>query len=644
MSGFMASTRSPVTPAVAPSGEVSGLGRRIWALFMPYKWRLAGVAVLVVLGSLIGIVNPLLIKQVFDNALFVSGGPDMALLWKYVLVMIAVAGIGAGISILQTWWANVLGQNVMSDLRYRLFSHLQTLSMRFFTGTRTGEIQSRLTNDVTGIQTVVTSTVTGILGIAVSFVSALIAMLVLSWQLTIVALIMVPIFFWLTRSVGEKRRAVAKQTQETVAGLTAITEESLSVSGVLLAKVFHRQDADLAEFDADNRRMAGLMVRQNMIGQSFFTIVQAFLSITPAFVYLVAGYLMGTPGAITAGTVVAFTTLQTRLYFPIGQLLQTLVELRSSLAYFERIFEYLDLEPDIVERDDAVSLDRSRTRGEVRYDDVHFRYDSDAGTGATARPWTLDGIDLTVPSGRLAALVGPSGAGKTTLGYLLPRLYDVGQGSVSIDGVDVRDLTFDSLAATVGMVTQESYLFHSTIRENLRYGKPDATDDEIVVAAMSAAIHDRIMSFPEGYDTVVGERGYRLSGGEKQRVAIARVLLHDPKVLLLDEATSALDTASERLIQQALSTAMTGRTTLAIAHRLSTIVAADVIYVIDAGRVAESGSHDVLLAQGGLYATLYHEQYGDGTIEARCADGVLLRDGTVVTVPDSPDELADSLG
>jgi len=325
--------------------------------------------------------------------------------------------------------------------------------------------------------------------------------------------------------------------------------------------------------------------------------------------------------------------LQARLYFPVGQLLQTIVELRSSLAYFERIFEYLDLEPDIVERPDARALPRP-TPGHVRYTDVRFRYDAAPDTAPNDAPdqaaaWTIDGITLEVPPGRLAALVGPSGAGKTTLGYLLPRLYDVDAGAVTIDGVDVRDLTFASLASTVGMVTQESFLFHASIRANIAYGRPDATDEQVHAAARAAAIHDRIMSFPDGYDTVVGERGYRLSGGEKQRVAIARVLLHDPSVLLLDEATSALDTASERLIQGALSTAMTGRTNLAIAHRLSTIVAADVIYVVDAGRVVEQGSHAELLTLGGVYAALYHEQFGDGTVQARCADGVLMRDGTV---------------
>ncbi len=614
-------------------------GRRIVALFRPYRGRVVGIALLVVAGSVLGVVNPLLTKQVFDHALFATGGPDLHKLYLYVALMVAVAIVGGVASLAQTWLANVLGQQVMRDLRSRLFGHLQQMSMRFFTATRTGEIQSRLTNDVAGVQSVVTSTATSILGNVVSFASALVAMLVLSWQLTIVALIMVPVFFWLTRLVGERRRKVTAATQRTVADLTALTEESLSVSGVLLAKVFHRQDADHTSFDADNARLAKLQVRQQMIGQSFFTVIQTFLSITPAFVYLVAGWQLGKASGITAGTVVAFTTLQTRMYFPIGQLLQTIVELRSSVAYFERIFEYLDLRPDIVEDPDPVRLDPATTRGLVRYRDVRFRYDDDPASGA---PWTLDGIDLEIRPGQLAALVGPSGAGKTTLGYLLPRLYDTGEGAVEIDDVDVRRLSFESVAATVGFVTQESYLFHSTIRENLRYGRPDATDAEVEAAARAAAIHDRIMSFPDGYDTTVGERGYRLSGGEKQRVAIARVLLHDPKVLLLDEATSALDTTSERLIQSALAVAMAGRTTLAIAHRLSTIVSADVIYVVDAGKIVERGTHAELLRLDGLYASLYHEQFGSGRIEARCSDGVLMADGTVVA-DDQPDSLHPSV-
>jgi ATP-binding cassette subfamily B protein len=620
------------SPAAGPTGDVRGLSRRILGLFAPHRWRLIGVGTLVVVGSVVGVINPLLIQRVFDDALFVEDGPDIPALWVYVGLMVVVAALGAGIAFTQTWWANVLGQEVMADLRRDLFRHLQSLSLRFFTGTRTGEIQSRLTNDVAGVQTVVTTTVTSLLGIVVTVVSALVAMVVLSWQLTVVALLLFPLFFWLTRIVGDRRRAVAARTQQTMADITAVTEESLSVSGVLLSKVFARGERDLASFDSGNRRMAHLMVRQNMIGQGFFILVQAFFSISPALIYLAAGYLTTGAAAISAGTVVAFTTLQARLYFPIGQLLQTVVELRSSLAYFERIFEYLDLEPDILESPTAVALPLP-TPGHVRYRDVRFRYDG-SPDGTSDGPWTLNGVSLDIPPGQLAALVGPSGAGKTTLGYLLPRLYDVDSGSVTIDGIDVRDLPFESLAATVGMVAQESYLFHATIRENIRYSRPDADDADVEAAARAAAIHERIMSFPDGYDTVVGERGYRLSGGEKQRVAIARVLLHDPSVLLLDEATSALDTASERLIQQALSTAMTGRTTLAIAHRLSTIVAADVIYVVDGGRIVERGSHAQLLAQAGVYAALYHEQFSDGAVQARCADGVLMADGTVRALAD----------
>jgi ATP-binding cassette subfamily B protein len=386
--------------------------------------------------------------------------------------------------------------------------------------------------------------------------------------------------------------------------------------------VFHRQAQDLDKFSRENSRLAELNVRQNMIGQGFFAAIQAFLQVSPALIYLTAAFVLYRGGDITAGTVVAFTTLQTRLFFPLGNLLQTIVELRSSLAYFERIFDYLDLVPDITEAEHPISLDKATTEGRVDYDSVEFSYDEGANT--------LNGITLNVEPGKLLALVGPSGAGKTTIGYLLPRLYDVTGGSVKIDGVDVREMSFDSLASIVGMVSQESYLFHANIRDNLKYGNREATDEQVIAAAQAAAIHDRIMSFPSGYDTMVGERGYRLSGGEKQRVAIARVLLHNPKVLLLDEATSALDTTSERLVQGALTNAMAGRTTIAIAHRLSTIQAADSIAVIDAGRVVEQGTHDQLLARGGLYASLYREQFGDGSIEARCSDGILLRDGTIV--------------
>jgi ATP-binding cassette subfamily B protein len=437
-----------------------------------------------------------------------------------------------------------------------------------------------------------------------------------------VSVFTVPAFFWLTRTVGQRRRRVSRSTQESLAAMSALTEETLSVSGVLLAKVFGNQGRDIGRYRRESQRLADLEVRQNMIGQGFYAVVQSFLSITPAAIYLIAGLLMAHGHPISAGTIVAFSTLQTRLYFPIGQLLQVSVELRSSLALFDRVFEYLDVVPDIVDAPDAVSLPPVDGGGRVALVDVHFRY---PGVPDEA----LRGVSLSASSGQLVALVGPSGAGKTTISYLIPRLYDVTGGAVEIDGIDVRHVLLASLAADIGFVTQESYLFHDTILANISSGRPGASLAEVEEAARAAYIHERIIEFPDGYDTVVGERGYRLSGGEKQRLAIARVLLHDPRILILDEATSALDTASEREVQRALDALMGSRTTIAIAHRLSTIVNADVINVIDGGRVVESGSHGELLRQGGLYAALYQEQFDGGKVQWRCSDGDVLTDGTV---------------
>ena len=636
---------APAERAAAPDRT----GRRVVALFRPYRRRVAVVAAAILVSSLLGIVLPFLTQAVFDRALFprtadgTVGEPRLGLLVALVAASVGVTLLGAVLGVATTWLTTRLGNAVMRDLRDRLFAHLQRMELAFFTGTRTGEIQSRLGNDVAGVQSVVTDTASSILGNVVTVLSALVAMLVLSWRLTLVAVVLLPVFVLLQVRVGRVRRRVAGATQRSVADMTAITQETLSVSGVLLAKVFDRQDAEVRRYAEENARQADLQVRQTMTGQSFFATVQAFFGLTPALVYLVAGlsiggvFLAGGADSLTAGTIVAFTTLQTRLLFPVVALLRVGVDVQTSLALFERVFEYLDLEPAIEDRPSALDLRKDDVAGRVAFEDVRFRYATGDRAGSDgAQPWVLDGVSIDVPAGSLVAFVGPSGAGKTTASYLVPRLYDVDGGRVTLDGHDVRDLTRATLARAVGVVTQESYLFHASVRDNLRYGRPDATDEEVRAAARAANIDERVERLAEGYDTTVGERGYRLSGGEKQRLAIARVLLADPRVLILDEATSALDTASERLVQQALEEAMRGRTTIAIAHRLSTVLAADTIFVLDRGRVVERGTHAELLARGGLYANLYAEQFGGGTIEARCDDGVVLADGAVLP-HDPPD-------
>ena len=599
---------------------------------------MVGLLILVTAG--IGVVNPLLIRVVFDSALFPnSGSPDLNLLWVLAGVMAGITVVGGLLGILQTYLTNQVGQNVMRDLRDRLYRHLQRQPLSFFTDTRTGEIQSRVSNDVGGVQTVVTNTVSNTIANSVIFLSTLAAMFVLSWQLTLVAVGTVPVFALLTGYVGRRRRKVTAQAQESMAEMSAITQETLSVSGITLSKLFGRQDREIQRFNQENRRLSDLTVRQQMTGQSFWAVMQIFFSVSPVVIYLLAGYLISGrgPEGITAGTIVAFTTLQSRLYFPIGTLLQVSVEIQSSLAFFERIFGYLDIVPKISDSPRAVDIRAEEAAGRVTFDSVRLRYDSEVEDGSNgskpdeSHQWALDGVSFDVKPGRLVAFVGPSGAGKTTITYLISRLYDVTDGSVRIDGVDVRDIHLSSLANLIGYVTQESFLFHTSVRNNLLYGAPDATQEEMEAAAKAAFIHDRIMDLPEGYDTVVGERGYRFSGGERQRLSIARVILHQPKILILDEATSALDISSERYIQAALEPLMKGRTTIAIAHRLSTIVAADVIYVIDRGRIVEQGTHQELLAQCGLYAQQYQEQFGGGLVECRCEDGIVMTDGTLVS-------------
>jgi ATP-binding cassette subfamily B protein len=622
---------------------------RVARLFRPYRRRVGVVVAAILFASAIGVANPLLIKVVFDNALFPTegGGPKLGLLYALVGLMVGLAILGGIISVAQTYWTAVIGQRVMQDLRNDLYAHLQRMSLRFFTATRTGEIQSRLANDVGGVQTVVTSTVSSIVSNVVIVSSTLIAMLILSWQLTLLSVCVVPIFIYLTYRVGRARRKLASSTQKSLADLSALTEETLSVSGVLLSKVFDRQQAGIEAYREENRRLADLQVRQQMVGRGFFAVVQTFFAVTPAAIYLVAGLLIsGGSTELSAGTIVAFTALQTRLLFPVGSLLQVSTEIQSSLALFERVFQYMDLEHDIVDAPDAIALPRDEVQGQIAFRHVSFRYDEPrlppalveaAGDGNGAAPppeparlWTLDDVDLEIEPGELAALVGPSGAGKTTFAYLVPRLYDVNEGAIEIDAHDVRSLRLSSLADLIGMVTQETYLFHASVRRNLLYARPDASDEELEAAARAAHIHERVVELEDGYDTLVGERGYRMSGGEKQRLAIARVLLKDPRILILDEATSALDTGSERLVQNALEPLMAGRTTIAIAHRLSTILRADVIFVLDRGRLVERGTHEELLAFGGLYAGLYAEQFGGGLVEARCENGVVLTSGEVL--------------
>jgi ATP-binding cassette subfamily B protein len=602
----------------APAAK-RGHGRRIVALFRPHRGRLGAVLGLILVSALLGMISPFLLREVLDHAI---PEKDKELLAWLVGGMIVISVITGVLGVGQTWLSNLVGQRVMHDLRSQVYRHLQRLSLAFFTRTRTGEIQSRIANDIGGVQTVVTTTATSIVSNVTTVVASVVAMFLLDWRLAIFSLGLLPFFVLLARRVGNQRRKITTVKQGAMADISSLVQESLSVSGILLGKTMGR-GAELADrFEGESARLADLEVRSRMAGRWMMASIQTSFAVMPALVYLFAGL---SPSAVSIGTVVAFTTLQTRLFWPMQSLLNVGVDIQTSTALFDRVYEYLDLPVDI----HPGTAELGGVEGELRFEDVWFRYDAgpegdadpgeDAVSGTqpvegTNAAWTLRGVDLTVPAGSKTALVGETGSGKTTLGYLAARLYDPERGAVLLDGADLRELTFDSLADAVGVVSQETYLFHASVRENLRFARPDATDEEVERAARAAQVHDMIAALPDGYETVVGERGFRFSGGEKQRIAIARTVLRNPPVLVLDEATSALDVQTERAVGEALERLAEGRTTIVIAHRLSTVRDADQIVVLDGGEIAERGTHDELLAAGGRYAALVARDEGSAAL------------------------------
>jgi len=590
--GRRSGSSSTVTAAEKTQAREVSL-RRIGALFAPYRWPLAVVIAIIAASSIVGMASPFLLRAVIDTALPTQ---NLTLLVWLVIGMLAVAAVTAAFGVIQTWISTKIGQQVMHGLRTSVFAHLQRQSIAFFTRTRTGEVQSRITNDIGGMESVVTSTATSVAANLTTSVATAVAMVALSWRLSLISLLVMPPAIYLTRKVARMRRAIITQRQRELADLNVTIEEGLSVSGVQLSKTMGTGPSMVQRFTASSARLIDLELRSELAGRWRMASMSVIFAAIPAIIYLSAGLPM-TAGTMTIGTLIAFTALQSGLFRPLMGLLNVGVSLTSSLALFARIFEYLDLRVEVDDPADPVEIAPHRVGGRVRFEDVTFAY-PDSATAAVA------GVNLDILAGTTLALVGETGSGKSTLASLVARLYDPTGGRITIDGIDVRDLRLADLAAVVGVVSQETYLLHTTVRENLRYAKPAATDTEIELAARAAQVHELIIGLPDGYDTMVGSRGYRFSGGEKQRIAIARTLLRNPRVLVLDEATSALDNETERAVQEAFDALAQGRTTITIAHRLSTVRDADQIVVIDQGRVVESGTHDSLVEHNGRYAML----------------------------------------
>ena len=603
--GRYSQTEESKREAIENAPSIDGLMPRILGLFEPHRRPLAVTIGLVMTGAALSVIPPLLIQEAFNEGLFPeSGVPDIPILTTLVIIMVSLWAIIGALSVWQHYLTAQIGNRVMGSLRVRMFEHLQSMHLGFFTKAKTGAIQSRLQNDVGGVATVLKEVIANLLGSTVTVLASLVAMLILSWQLTLVAVILLPLMIFLQKRIGRVRARIAAATQHSLSEMSAMTQEALGVSGILLSKSFGRQLSEVERYDRENQTQIGLQVKLSRSGQAFFALIQLFMSAIPAVIYLIAGILILGGSPLTVGTLVAFTTAQSRLMFPMMNLLQLGLEIQTSRALFARIFEYLDLTPAISSPESPTPLPPAQL-GLVEFENVSFRYDERNEEGESAG---LTDLNFRVEPGEYVALVGPSGAGKTTITSLIPRFFDVTSGSVKFAGVDVRDCDQDDLIRNIGILSQETFLFNDTIAENIAYAKQGASQKDIEDAARMANIHDTILSFPDGYNTVVGERGYRLSGGEKQRIAIARVLLKDPKVLILDEATSSLDTQSERLVQAALDSASANRTTIAIAHRLSTVVNADRIMVVSGGRIVESGTHRELVSKKGLYAALLTEQ------------------------------------